>query len=195
MLALKESADAFPPLKSAIGGAIALFEITERTKHSKSDALAIALRVKEIVDVVADAVPDGSDISPSMSDSIYRFSVLLDEIRCALEEIFLAGSLSRAIRLNRNESQLLSFKTKLDDAYRDFLAASTLRLEVQQTQLVIQQNQFTVQQKKFAMQQTQSHLELQRISVKTTRLLFYSQFMVFLSSPHLPSCDRYIIYT
>ncbi|KAJ7811741.1 hypothetical protein B0H14DRAFT_3479477 [Mycena olivaceomarginata] len=58
MVALKESADAFPPLKSAVAGAIALCDIAQRAKHSKSDARAVTFRTKEIMDLVADAVPD-----------------------------------------------------------------------------------------------------------------------------------------
>ncbi|KAJ7343863.1 hypothetical protein DFH08DRAFT_810403 [Mycena albidolilacea] len=180
MLPLKESADAFPPLKSAVSGAIALYQIIEqvlscyelsffswsppkkRTRHSKADALDIALRVTKIMDVVADAVPDGSDISPSMTHSIDRFSVLLDEIRCAMEDLCRANKISRFMHLNRNERQLQEFKSKLDNVYRDFLAASTLRLEVQQTKLAIQQKQFMIQQ-------TQLHLELQSVSSKTAR--------------------------
>jgi hypothetical protein len=96
MRALKESADTFPPLKSAVSGVVALFEIAEvggclhlaatpkhadiatrtpqRAKHAKSDAHAIALRTKEILDVVADAVPDGSAIPAPMAQSIQRFT-------------------------------------------------------------------------------------------------------------------------
>jgi len=173
MLALKESADAFPPLKSAVGGAIAICDIAERAKHSKSDARAVALRTKEIMDLVADAVPDGYNISPPMLLSIQRFSVLLDEIRCSMEVIALTGGISRVVHLNRNERLLLRIKTRLDDAYRDFLAASTLRLEVQQTELAIQQAQF-------AMQQAQSNLDLK---TKTTQLLFYARVTTFFGRP------------
>ncbi|KAF7369289.1 hypothetical protein MVEN_00256700 [Mycena venus] len=156
ILALKESADTFPPLKSAVGGVIALYDIAERAKHSRSDALAIALRTKEIMDVVADAVPDASKISPSMLFSIERFTVLLEEIRGSMEAITLTSKVSRVIHLNRNERILQSIKVRLDDAYRDFLAASALRLEVGQEQLV--------------MQQTQIYLDLKTVSTTTNGL-------------------------
>ncbi|KAJ6482762.1 hypothetical protein C8R45DRAFT_1100013 [Mycena sanguinolenta] len=181
ILALNDSADAFPPLKSALGAVVAVCQAAERTQHCKSEARAIALRVMDIVDVVADAVPDGSDISSQMLDSIFRFSLLLDEIRSAMEDISLAGALSRFKHLNRNESRLQNFKVKLDNAYRDFLAASTLRLEVQQTLLV-------TQQKQLAIQQTGSTLQLENISAATARLLIYSQFMTFF----WPSPDAFI---
>ncbi|KAF7377259.1 hypothetical protein MSAN_00146200 [Mycena sanguinolenta] len=113
---------------------------------------------------------------PQMLDSILRFSLLLDEFRNAMKNISHAGPFSRFRHLHRNESRLGSFKVKLDDAYRDFLTASTLRLEFQQTQLAIQQKQL-------AMQQTGSDLRLEDISAATTRLLLYSRFMTFFGRP------------
>ncbi|KAJ7202022.1 hypothetical protein GGX14DRAFT_463563, partial [Mycena pura] len=190
LLALKESADAFPPLKAAVGAVIAICDIAERTRSSRFDARAIALRVIEIMEVIADAVPDGSDISPPMVDSISAFSCLLREIAYVLEDIFGASSMSRFVNLNCNERRLKDIKRQLDDAYRDFLAASTLRLEVQQTQLAskqmqfaVQQEQFAIQQEQFAVQQAQSHVELQKVSFATARLLFYSRLITFFGRP------------
>ncbi|KAJ6527333.1 hypothetical protein DFH09DRAFT_1371420 [Mycena vulgaris] len=190
LLALKESADAFPPLKAAVGGVIAICDIAERTRNSGHDARAIALRVIEIMEVIADAVPNGSDISPPMSDSIFEFSSLLREIAYVLEDISGASTMSRFVNLNRNERLLKGIKGQLDEAYRDFLAASTLRLEVRQAQLAsrqmqlaIQQEQFAIQQKQFAVQQAQSHVELQNVSFATARILFYSRLITFFGRP------------
>jgi hypothetical protein len=38
-----------------------------------------------------------------------------------MENMCLTGTVSRLVHLNRNECLLQDFKTKLDDAYRDFL--------------------------------------------------------------------------
>ncbi|KAJ7664986.1 hypothetical protein B0H17DRAFT_1091055 [Mycena rosella] len=81
ILALKESADAFPPLKSAVAGVISLCEIAERAKNSKVAAREVALRTKEILDVVAEAVPDGSAIPPPMLESLERFTVFVFHAR------------------------------------------------------------------------------------------------------------------
>ncbi|KAF7369294.1 hypothetical protein MVEN_00257200 [Mycena venus] len=183
LLALKESADAFPPLQSAVGGVIALCDIAERAKHSKADACAIAIRTKEIIDVVADAVPDGSVISPPMLRSIERFTVLLEEIGSSMEVIALTGGVSRIVHLNRNERALKAMKTRLEDTYWDFLAASALRLEVGQTQLAIQQE-------KFGVQQDQIHLDLKTVSETTSnvalelrQLLFQARVAVLFGRP------------
>ncbi|KAJ6527857.1 hypothetical protein DFH09DRAFT_1285611 [Mycena vulgaris] len=173
VLALKESADAFPPLKSAVAGVVAVCEIAERAKHSKADARDIALRTKEILDVVADAVPDGSAIPPPMLRSIERFTVLLDDVRCRMDEITLTGRVSRLVHLNRNERTLQGVKAQLDDAYRDFVTASTLRLEVHQARLAVRQEEM---HGKVVESSDASRLELERA-------LFYSRLSVFLAGP------------
>ncbi|KAJ7483316.1 hypothetical protein FB451DRAFT_104113 [Mycena latifolia] len=162
MCALRDSADAFPPLKSAVGGVLALWDIAERAQHAKSETRDIALRTKAILDLIADAVPDGSDIPPPMLQSIERFTVTLDEIRCSMEDIALSGVFSRAGHLKRNDDKIRDIKAQLDEAYRDFLTASVLRSEVHQTK-------------------TQSYIL--KVSAETKTVLFYSRFAVFLASP------------
>ncbi|KAJ7206153.1 hypothetical protein C8J57DRAFT_1484861 [Mycena rebaudengoi] len=132
------------PLKSVVGGAVAIWDIAEltsaqRAKRSRTEARDIALRTKEIVDLIADAVPDPSEIPPSMLLSIDGFILInsspssaLDEIRCGMEAIELSGSLSCLVHLNRHDRTIQGIKTRLDAEYRDFLAASALRVEVQQ---------------------------------------------------------------
>ncbi|KAJ7721923.1 hypothetical protein B0H14DRAFT_582980 [Mycena olivaceomarginata] len=161
MCALKESADVFPPLKSAVAGVIALWEIAERAKHSKDDAQYIAVRTKEIVDLIAEAVPDGSAISPPMLQSIEHFTAVLDDIRCSMEAIAFTGGFSRALRLNRNEGTLQSIKAKLDDEYRDFSTASALRIEVQQAKLELQQIKIAAEQANVAVQQVKQQKQTQ----------------------------------
>ncbi|KAJ7227964.1 hypothetical protein C8J57DRAFT_1534749 [Mycena rebaudengoi] len=55
--------------------------LQEHAKRSRTEACDIALRTKKIVDLIADAVPDPSEIPPSMLLSIDRFTFALDEIR------------------------------------------------------------------------------------------------------------------
>ncbi|KAF7375846.1 hypothetical protein MSAN_00474700 [Mycena sanguinolenta] len=132
LLALKESADVFPPLKTAVGGVIALWDIAERATHSKAEGRSIAERTQEILDVLADAIPDASAIAPSMLESnIDRFTSLLDEIKSGLEQIEHAKTFSRIRRLNRNARTLAELRSRLDEAYMDFVVASTLRLEIE----------------------------------------------------------------
>ncbi|KAJ7138945.1 hypothetical protein C8R46DRAFT_605174 [Mycena filopes] len=115
--ALRESSDAFPPLKSAVGGVMALWEMAKRAKHSKADARGLALGAQEILDVLVDAVPDDpSTITPAMLFSIQRFIDVLDDSTRAVESIALAGSFSRAMRHKRNEETLQDIKRRLNEA-------------------------------------------------------------------------------
>ncbi|KAJ7750790.1 hypothetical protein B0H16DRAFT_845256 [Mycena metata] len=139
LLALKESADAFPPLKSVVGSVLVLWDIAEGAKLSKAEARGIARRTETILKVIADAVPDPSSISAPMQLSINRFIVLLDEIRTKMERICLSGRISRVIHLNRNQATLREIKSQLDDAYSDVLAASILRGETQREEILGQQ--------------------------------------------------------
>ncbi|KAJ7194638.1 hypothetical protein C8J57DRAFT_1739073 [Mycena rebaudengoi] len=174
--ALKESADVFPPLKSAVGGVVAIWDIAERAKHSRTEARDIALRTKEIIDLIADAVPDGSETPPSMLLSIDRFTFALDEIRCGTEAIALSGSLSRLVHLNRHNRTIQGIKTRLDAEYRDFLAVSALRVEVQQAANALIQAQMQSDIKMVSASTDSLQLQL-------SGLLFYSRFAVFLARP------------
>jgi len=167
--ALKESADAFPPLKSVVGGVIAICEVAERARHSKSNALSIARRANEILDMIADALPDGSVIPSPMLLSIEKFTVLLAEIHGDMKLLAATGRVSRAIHLNRNERMLEDIKVRLDDAYRDFLAASTMRLEVEQscTRMIVD---------KVA-------ADTNTMGLRVTETLIYSRLNVFLARP------------
>ncbi|KAJ7804780.1 hypothetical protein B0H14DRAFT_2882902 [Mycena olivaceomarginata] len=176
LFALKESADAFPPLKSAVGGVLAVWDVAQRAKHSKSDACEIALRTEKILNVIADAVPDGSAISSPLLDSIERFTVLLDLIRCSMEAIAFSGGVDRLVHLRRNERALRAIKTQLDDAYHDLLAASVLRGEVQQTQLADQQADFGLQIREV-------QLGLKTVAALSKRLLRYAQITCFFGRP------------
>ncbi|KAF7350916.1 hypothetical protein MSAN_01653700 [Mycena sanguinolenta] len=141
LCALRDSADAFPPLKSAVSGVVALWEIAKRAKSSKTDGRDIALRAKEIVDVIADAVPDGSDIPPPMLQSIVRFTVTLEEIRIRMTAIALTKGFSRLTHLRQNEETVRGIKARLDHEYQIFLTASALRLELQQQRIAAEQAQ------------------------------------------------------
>ncbi|KAJ7281591.1 hypothetical protein C8J57DRAFT_78865 [Mycena rebaudengoi] len=169
LLALKESADAFPPLKSTVGGVIALWDIAE------ADAWDIAHRTQTILDVVAEAVPDGSAIPAPMLESIEHFTVLLDEIRKDMEKIALRRGLSRVTSLNRDERALADMKNRLDEAYRDLTVASVLRLEMKQEQMhstLIGMNDNV---------EKVSSVANDKLAPQISSILFYSRLIVFLA--------------
>ncbi|KAF7369343.1 hypothetical protein MVEN_00262900 [Mycena venus] len=70
LLALKEASDVLPPLKSVIGGVLALRDIVERAKHSKSDTHDIADQTIKILAVIASTIPDRSVIPQLLQSRI-----------------------------------------------------------------------------------------------------------------------------
>ncbi|KAJ7141616.1 hypothetical protein C8R46DRAFT_581795 [Mycena filopes] len=176
LLALKESADVFPPLKSAVGGVLAVWDIAERAKRCKSDAADIAKRTEEIICLIADIVPDPSAIPGPMLKSIESFTSLLTDICATMEKLLLSRGISRVMHLNSTERALQEVKSRLDDAYRDFLVASTLRVEVQQAEIAVEHKALAVQTH-IAVEQFASVLKPDISSV-----LFYSRLTVFLAN-------------
>ncbi|KAJ7775323.1 hypothetical protein B0H16DRAFT_1712902 [Mycena metata] len=87
-------------------------------------------------------------------DKFILLCSLLDEVRCSIEAIALTDRVSRVLHLNHNERILQGIRAQLDEAYRDFLAASALCVEAQQTEIALQQSKIAVQQHRLDAQQT-----------------------------------------
>ncbi|GLB40589.1 hypothetical protein LshimejAT787_0804600 [Lyophyllum shimeji] len=135
LVALKESADAFPPLKSAVGGVLAVWNVAERATASKKKAEAMASRCNEILEVLVDGVPDPVNIAPEMQAGIHRFTLLLQDTRRAMERRQTRTRISLVLHMNRNEDELADFNRRLDEAYKDFLIAAALRTEVKLSEM------------------------------------------------------------
>ncbi|KAJ7916366.1 hypothetical protein B0H13DRAFT_367751 [Mycena leptocephala] len=132
LIALRDSADAFPPLKSVASGVLALWDTAERVKTSKEKAQMLSRRALEILEGLADAVPDPSNIPPPVLASIQRFVDLLDEIHHAMDPLTKRRRLiSSVLSLNRDEATLESFNKRLDESAQSFMIGSLARMENQ----------------------------------------------------------------
>jgi len=135
LVTLERSADAFPPLKSAVGGVLAVWGAAERVKSSKKNAQAVAARCREVLDVLLEVVPDHSNIPPEMLISIDKFTILLKDIQEAIESLQKRRGIDSLLHLNRSEGQLLGFGQRLDNACRCFTMSGTLRTEVKLSEM------------------------------------------------------------
>ncbi|KAF8189520.1 hypothetical protein K438DRAFT_1971643 [Mycena galopus ATCC 62051] len=132
LIALRDSADAFPPLKSVASGVLALWDTAERVKTSKEKAQMLSRRTLEILEGLADAVPDPSNIPPPVLVSIQRFVDLLDEIHHAMDPLTKRRRLiSSVLSLNRDEATLESFNKRLEESAQSFMIGSLARMENQ----------------------------------------------------------------
>ncbi|KAJ7689722.1 hypothetical protein B0H17DRAFT_1066122 [Mycena rosella] len=127
---LKDSADAFPPLKSAVGGVLAVWDLAERVSASDENAQALAHRVTGILDTISKSVGKTGSVSPEMQREIDKFNALLDEISAAMKGHLKAGRLRRVLHLRRQESRLAQFTARLDAAAEAFKIGSSARTEL-----------------------------------------------------------------
>ncbi|KAF8066560.1 hypothetical protein FPV67DRAFT_1670052 [Lyophyllum atratum] len=125
----------FPPLKSTVGGVLAICEIVDRLKSNQDEARALAQRSLEILEVLAVAIPDPTNISKDMLDRILRFEALLTEIHDTMKLLSTQKGIARLLRLNRNESQLALFQRMLDEASQSFMLGSLVRSEIYLTNM------------------------------------------------------------
>ncbi|KAJ7227948.1 hypothetical protein C8J57DRAFT_1534721 [Mycena rebaudengoi] len=190
----KESATAFPPLKSAIGGVVAIWDIAGITVISVTQDLPSArstpgpmpatLRcgIKDTADLIANAVPDGSEIPPPMQQIIERFTYSRREHAAWRPSGFPARPLPHAP--GDNERTITNITTRLDDQHHDILVgprlphlsdllnnqpyisrshpetALTLQIELQQVVIASEQ----------AKQRMQTQCEIQQVSAVVMRL-------------------------
>ncbi|KAJ7689719.1 hypothetical protein B0H17DRAFT_1066111 [Mycena rosella] len=133
---LKDSADAFPPLKSAVGGVLAVWDLAERVSASDENAQVLARRAVGILDVIYNAVGGGAGpVSPEMLQEMLKFEQLLREVSAAMEEHLKAGRLRRVLHLRRQESRLAQFTARLDAAAEAFKIGSSTRTESTSTRI------------------------------------------------------------
>ncbi|KAJ7034618.1 hypothetical protein C8F04DRAFT_1183159 [Mycena alexandri] len=81
----------------------------------------IAQRTVDLLERLADAIPDPTEISDHMLNNIARFESVLEEIQAEMSQLANRGLRWRLMYLNRNEDSLRKFNSLLDDASRGFL--------------------------------------------------------------------------
>jgi hypothetical protein len=134
LTALKESADAFPPLKGAVAGVLHIVDLSQKVKSNKDDCQKLASRVQEILDKIALAVPDATYISPDLLARIDEFTKTLADIECFMERLCRVKVILRLLRHKEHEGSIISFNRRLDGALKSFMLISTLKIEMSVSQ-------------------------------------------------------------
>ncbi|KAJ7840270.1 hypothetical protein B0H14DRAFT_2785341, partial [Mycena olivaceomarginata] len=117
LTALLELADGFPPLKSAVGGVLVLWNTVECVKTSKEKAKALSWHAYKVLKALTDTVPDLSNISPSMLMSIQHFDSVLIEACNVMAPL---TKRRRLLSLNHDEATLELFNRHLDESFQTF---------------------------------------------------------------------------
>ncbi|KAJ6627676.1 hypothetical protein B0H10DRAFT_2429232 [Mycena sp. CBHHK59/15] len=129
LTALIASSDGFPPLKSVVGAVASVWEIAQRMEQSKKEAHELAHRSVAILEIIADAIPDPLAIPAPMLASILRFETVLQEIHAEMNRLMGRSRMWRLTHLNRSEGSLGILNKRLDEVTREFMIASSVRVE------------------------------------------------------------------
>jgi len=130
LTALKESADACPPLKSTVSGILHIIELSQKVKSNKEDCQKLASRVQEILDEIAVAVPDATCISFDLLLRIDEFTRTLGEIELFMERLCRVGVFKRFLRHKEREAAFVEFNQRLDNVIKSFILISVVKIEV-----------------------------------------------------------------
>ncbi|KAJ7283797.1 hypothetical protein C8J57DRAFT_1293611 [Mycena rebaudengoi] len=125
---LKDSTDVFPPLKSAVGAVLAVWDLSDRVSTSDKHAEGLAWRAVCILDAIYNVSGGGAGpVSAAVLDAIRTFVGLLREISAAMEEELKPGWL----HLQKRESRLAQFVARLDVISEAFKIGSAAPVEEQ----------------------------------------------------------------
>jgi len=127
--ALKESADLFPPLKGAVGGVLALWDIVERVKRSKKRARDLRSRAIDVLYALNDAVEDPVHIPLGLRLGVDRFELLLNDICNSMEPLTKPSRRSWLLHMNRDEDMFETFDRRLNEASQCFVIGTVTRIE------------------------------------------------------------------
>ncbi|THU92438.1 hypothetical protein K435DRAFT_210103 [Dendrothele bispora CBS 962.96] len=100
---IDRASDAFPPLKSAVGGALALKDVTQGVNASKTRARQLRQKIFDILDIVPS---DSVDVADDL-ERLRRKSLQLDEL--SRQSFFM-----RLKNFNRNNEFLLTSQTDVE---------------------------------------------------------------------------------
>jgi len=128
---LSQTSDVFPPLKSAVGGVLALWDLVERVKDVEDEARALLQRANETILLVSELSKLKSHShAPALQETIDKFERAVDEIRRALEPWATQKWISRMVRSKRHGATLTALQKKLDQVYQE-LTLPTMSVTIQ----------------------------------------------------------------
>ncbi|KAJ7362809.1 hypothetical protein DFH08DRAFT_326926 [Mycena albidolilacea] len=118
------SADICPPLKSAVGGVIALCNIAERAAACDENAEILIWRAVAILDTMYQSIDTNAPIPSHLLNGMVQFEQLILEIRLAMKVMLKRKRVLSVLHLRRSESQLAKFTARLDSVAEVFTIGS-----------------------------------------------------------------------
>jgi len=130
LTALKESADAFPPLKGAVGAVVHIRDLRLKVKSNQDEFNKLVSRVEMILEKVADAVPDPTKIPPDLQGRIEEFTTVVAHIGHLMESRSRRKALRRLLSHKEDEEIISDIHRRLDNLESGFTNVSVIKLEI-----------------------------------------------------------------
>ncbi|KAH8797131.1 hypothetical protein DL96DRAFT_1642738 [Flagelloscypha sp. PMI_526] len=132
---LKESSDAFPPLKSAVGAVLQIFVLSDDLKYQREAAEELCLRCHRIIGILEAFVislpsSDPKLLSPPFLSDLERFDRVLHNILSEMQSLQKKQTSLRwrISHLNRTRDTLSRFQSELDESERSLTSSGALAL-------------------------------------------------------------------
>ncbi|TDL14908.1 hypothetical protein BD410DRAFT_857169 [Rickenella mellea] len=127
LTALVQSADVFPPLKSAVSFLLQVHDICEKMKSNREGANELRLRVEGVRGYIVEAFQEEEDMSIELYDALVQFDNALTSILVAVDNVrWRKTRVSRLAFSARDAETLRTVKQRLDDAMKLLMMIVTL---------------------------------------------------------------------
>ncbi|VDC06690.1 unnamed protein product [Peniophora sp. CBMAI 1063] len=133
---LAQSADAFPPLKSVVGGLLFIMTQVDAVSSNKEQVREIYTQIDVFAASLVRAVPDVTMLSPITQDAIRVLAEDMQAVHQDMEGLARQRVLVRFIRAKRHSSELQNLLKRLDQADASFTRAMLASTDVQNTRIL-----------------------------------------------------------
>ncbi|VDB96256.1 unnamed protein product [Peniophora sp. CBMAI 1063] len=133
---LSQSADAFPPLKSAVGGLLFIVNQIELVSNNKNQIREIYAQIDGYAASLELAVPDVTALSPAGKNAICAFAAIIQAVRRDLDSLVQEKCSWRFLRAKRHSARLQAILRQLDQADASFTRTMLASTDVQNTRIL-----------------------------------------------------------
>ncbi|VDC01470.1 unnamed protein product [Peniophora sp. CBMAI 1063] len=133
--ALAQSADAFPPLKSAVGGLLFLTTQIELVSGNKQQILDIYAQIDAFAASLVHAIPDATRLSPAHEAAIRTLAENIQAVSSDVELIARQRPIARFLRAKHHSARLEQLMKRLDQADKSFTRTMLSTVEIKVSEI------------------------------------------------------------
>jgi hypothetical protein len=119
--AIRDSADVFPPVKSAAAAAATIWEMTQKVKSNKKDCELLARRAARILDHILGSTGDcGSELPAEALESVNEIERIFRDIIAFMVQLEKQRWIQRYSLQDVTKSRIMYLTQRLDEAVVSF---------------------------------------------------------------------------